>query len=49
MQSESYADAMRSPHVSLLSNATLAEKNFTMFTPWLAIFYLATHVTNLRT
>jgi hypothetical protein len=46
MQSESYTDAMRSPHVSLLSNATLAEKKFTMFTPWLAIFYL---VTNLRT
>ena len=44
----SYADAIRSPHVSLLSNAPLAEIKFTMFTPGLAIVYLATHVTNLR-
>jgi hypothetical protein len=37
IQSESYADAMRGPHVSMLSNIILAEKKFTMFTPGLAI------------
>jgi hypothetical protein len=48
MQSESYAEAIRGPHVLMLSNVTLAEIKFTMFTPGLAIFYLAIRVTNLR-